>query len=337
MKAKVRFGRLVGCALAAALLFGLTTSARADTWRIATLAPDGSSWMKVLGRGAKEIKKATDGRVQLKYYTGGVQGDEKDAVRKMQVGQLDGAALTSVGLSQIVPSIRVLELPRLFQSEEELDYVRSKMWPIFRRRFAKKGYYLGVPGEVGYIYLYSNDPIKSRSDLGKLKMWRWTDDKLVRAMFKKLGVNGVPMGVPDVLPALNTGRINACYSSPYAMVALQWYTKVKYTTSEPLSYGIAATVIKKDKWDQLSSSDEKRIEKIYRVQGRLLRRIIRKDNRKAKKTLARTIETVKTPNNLVELLDENAREVWKEQAGKIYKQSDLAKVLSYRSAYRANN
>ena len=166
--------------------------------RLATLAPDGSSWMKILGKGAAEIDTKTTGRVKVKYYAGGVQGDERDVVRKMNLGQLDGGAFTSVGLSMVEESIRVLELPRMFASVEELDYVADKMWPYFQKKFEAKGFRLGDRGEVGWIYLMSKDELKSLADVKAQKIRLWGDDSLVKTMYKKLGVSGVPLGVLEV-------------------------------------------------------------------------------------------------------------------------------------------
>ena len=119
--------------LAALLVAATAGGAAADTLevRMATLAPDGSSWMKILNKGSAEVNAKTENRVTIKYYAGGVQGDERDVVRKINLGQLDGAALTSVGLSMVEESIRVLELPRLFNSVEELDYVADTVWPYY--------------------------------------------------------------------------------------------------------------------------------------------------------------------------------------------------------------
>lgn len=335
---KSRLGRAIACAVGAAALLsiGATGEASADTveWRIATLAPDGSVWMKVLSRGAAEVEKQTDGRVKIKYYAGGVQGDEKDAVRKMGLGQLDGAALTSIGLSLIDESIRVLELPRLFQDIKEMDHVRNKMWGKFRSRFKKKGYVLGDPGDVGWIYLYSNKEIKSHSDLKSLKLWRWGEDKIIKSMYKRLGLSGKSMGVPDVLPALNTGRINACYGSPVAMVSLQWYTKVKYSTSVALSYAIGSSVIRTEAWEKVSAADRKIIQKIFKVQSRKIRKAVRKDNKRAKKSMKRSVKEVTTPQALVDLIDETAKKVWEDGSGSVYPKKYLDKVLELRDAYR---
>lgn len=336
MMAKAMLGRLVAALAGAIFLVGAGSAAQADTWRIATLAPDGSGWMKVLGKGASEIEKATAGRVKLKYYTSGVQGDEKDVVRKMNMGGLDGGALTSTGLALIDESIKVLELPMLFESVEELDYVRKKMWPTFEKRFAKKGYKLGDPGDVGFIYFYSANPVDSADDLAKQKVWMWAEDPIVRAMFKKLGVNGVPLGVPDVLAALSTGRINAAYGSPLSTVALQWYTKIRYSTSMPMSYGIAATVIKMDKWNAMSAADRKNVQKILDIQGRLLRKQVRRDNKRAFKAMTRSgVKVVETPAAMVADFTKKAEQVWNELAGKVYSKQDLAQVLKYRAEFRA--
>ena len=330
--------RMVGAVAGAVMALGTARAAQAEEWRIATLAPEGSAWMKILGRGAEELAKATASRVSIKYYAGGVQGDEKDVVAKMQLGQLDGGAFTSVGLSLIDESVRVLELPMMFKSVEELDYARKKMWPTFRSRFAKKGYQLGEPGDVGFLYFYSNNEVKAIGDLGKAKVWLWGEDKLQKAMYKKLSVNGVPMGVPDVMPALNTGRINAFIASPLAAVALQWYTKAKFTTTMPMAYGIGATVIRKAVWDKMSAEDVKTAEKILKLQASKLRSTVRKDNDRAFKAITRGgIRVVETPASMVADFEKKAQEVWSEQAGKMYSKDDLANVMKCRDEYRAKH
>ncbi len=299
-------------------------SANAEDIRVATLAPDGSAWMKVLSKGAQKIESATEGRVKIKYYANGSQGDEKDVVRKLGLGQLDGAALTSVGLSLIEKSVRVLELPRLFRTEAEVDFVRGKMWKRIQKRFAKKGYQLAPKGgDVGWIYLYSNTPIKSLGDLKKVKMWRWSEDGIVKAMFGKLGINGVPLGVPEVMSALNTGRINAVYGSPVAMVALQWYTKIKYATSLPMSYGIGGSVMRTEVWNKISEADQKAITKILKSQAMILRRTIRKDNVRALKAMQKAgVKVIETPKDVVDAVDSAATGVWASKASK----SDLETV-----------
>lgn len=330
--------RLTSVAAGAAVALGLGGAAFAQKveQRVATLAPEGSAWMKILGRGAQELSEATQGRVTIKYYAGGVQGDEPDVVNKMLLGQLEGGAFTSIGLSLIDPSIRVLELPAMFRTVEEMDYVRKKMWPTFKARFAKKGYHLGEPGDVGFLYFYSNNPIKAMSDLGKAKVWLWGQDKIVKSMFKKLGVNGVPMGPPDVLPALTTKKISAAYGSPLAMVVMQWYTKVKYRTSMPMAYGIGASVFKLDAWNKISAEDRATAEKVLKIQAQKLRKAVRKDNERAMKTIAHAgVQTIESPAAMVADFEAKATATWNELAGTVYSKGDLEKVLKYRDEFRA--
>ncbi len=326
--------------LTAALAFASVRPAHADgvELRIASLAPENSPWMDVLDKAAGEIKDKTAGRVTLKYFPGGQQGDERDFVKKINLGQLDGAAVTAVGLAMIDESIRVLELPMMFKSVDELDYVADKMWPYFQKKFEKKGFKLNDRGEVGWVYFMSKNKIESLNDLKGQKLWLWGDDRLVTAMFKKLNLNGVPLGVPEVDAGLTTGRIDACYGSPVAAVALQWYTKIKYMTSMPMSFAIGATVISTKSYAKLSPDDVKTVEAIGLSSSRKLRKTIRKANDDSKDTMTRKgVTVVQTPVGMVDEFTKSSQESWKELVGKVYSQEELDMVLKYRDEYRAKH
>ena len=315
-----------------------TASAENVELRIATLAPAGSPWMNVLDKSAAEIKEKTAGRVTLKYFEGGQQGDERDFVRKIKLGQLDGAAVTAIGLSMIDESIRVLELPMMFTTVEEVDYVADKMWPYFQKKFEEKGFKLNDRGEVGWAYFLSKTKVQSLADLKGQKLWQWGDDRLVGAMFKKLGLNGVPLGVPEVDSSLTSGRITACYGSPVAAVALQWYTKVKFMTSMPMSYGIGATVVSLETIKKISAEDQKTVLAIGKAGSKKLRKVIRKANEDAKATMTRKgVTIVPSPAALVDEFTKNALEVHKQLVGTLYTQKELDMVLKYRDEFRAKN
>ncbi len=335
-----RMGHLLGVVAAAVVVFAGLGTAHAENveLRIATLAPPGSGWMKGLQAGAQALNKETDGRVKIKYYAGAVQGDERDAVRKMKLGGLDGVVVTGVGLAMIDKSIRILEMPRMFDSIEEMDYVRDRMWPYFQKRFERKGYILGAPADVGWVYFMSKSPVKSMSDLQKTKAWMWTDDKVVRTMFEKLKVSGVPLGVPDVLPSLQTGRIDACYGPPLAAMAFQWNTKIKYMTSMPMSYSVGSTILRKDIYEKISPADQKIEQQITWKLGRQLRKAIRRDNRDAQRAMTRKgVKIVTTPAAMIAAFDKAATEAWDELVGRIYTRKQLDLVLKYRAEYRAKH
>jgi TRAP-type transport system periplasmic protein len=323
-------------AITCAVLAAGASAAAADTLelRMASLAPSGSRWEKKLTEAANKVGKSTDGRVKVTYFWDGGQGDEIDSVRKIGTGQLDGAAVTSVGLGMIEKSIRVLELPRMFESVEELDYVSKKMWPSFQKKFEKKGYQLGPRGDVGWIYFLSKNEVKTLKSLKDQKVWYWSDDALVKAMFDELGIAGVPLGVPEVDSGLGH-TINACYGPPLAAMTLGWANKVKYMTSMPMSYAIGATVIKLDSLKKLSKDDKKTIDKITKNAAKELSKNVRKDNEEAKKQMKRKgIKIVDVDADMVAKFDAAAEKVWKKLVGKVYSQDDLDTVLKYRQEYR---
>ena len=306
--------------------------------RMATLAPPDSSWMKLLDKASAEMAEKTENRVTVKYYPGGVQGDERDVIRKVRLGQLDGGAVTAIGLAMIDESIRVLELPTMFDSVEEMEYVADKMWPYFQKKFEKKGFKLADRGEVGWVYFMSKNKVESLADLKGQKLWMWGDDALVGAMFKKLGLNGVPLGVPEVDGNLTSGKIDACYGSPLAAVALQWYSKVKFMTSMPSAFAIGATVVSLDALKKLSADDAKAVEDISRANAKKLRKVIRKANEDAKGTMSRKgVTVVQTPIAMVDEVTKKSTEIWNELAGKIYSKEELKMVLDARDEYRAKH
>lgn len=322
---------------AVSLLAARPVAAETVELRIATLAPGGSPWMAVLDKTAAEIKEKTEGRVTLKYFEGGQQGDERDFVRKIKLGQLDGAAVTAIGLSMIDESIRVLEVPMMFKNIDEADAVIDKMWPYFQKKFEKKGFKLNERGEVGWAYFLSKTKVESMAELKNLKLWQWGDDRLVGAMFKKLGLSGVPLGVPEVDSSLTSGRINACYGSPVAAVALQWYTKVKFMTTMPMSYGIGATIVRIESVQKISAADQKMVMEIGKAGSKKLRKVLRKANEDAKGTMTRKgVTIVQTPQTLVDEFTAKALEVQNElvKAG-VYSQEELDMVIKYRDEYRA--
>ncbi len=212
------------------------------------------------------------------------------------------------------------------------------MWRYFRKKFMKKGFYLATKGDIGHVYFYSKSPVKSVADLRNTKIWVWTDDEIARDLFKKVNIVGVPMGVPDVLAGLTTGRVSAAYASPLAAVALQWNTKIKYMTSMPLSYSIGASIVRKETWEKASEEDRKITRKLLKKQAKLMRRTVRRDNKTARKQMIRKgVKVIETPPDMIRQFDDASKKVWQSLVGKVYSQKELDMVLKYRQEYRDKN
>ena len=148
--------------LVAVLLFFLVLPAahaeEAYVLKFATLAPLGTTWMNIITDWANQVEKESRGRLKFKLYGGGVSGDEPDVLRKIRFGQLHGGAMTGHGIGYIYSPTRVLEIPFLFRSYDEVDHVRAQLMPEIREGFRQNGFELLGWMEVGFIQLFSRNP-----------------------------------------------------------------------------------------------------------------------------------------------------------------------------------
>ncbi|MEZ5540951.1 MAG: TRAP transporter substrate-binding protein DctP [Pseudomonadota bacterium] len=215
------------------------------TWELkfATLAPAGTTWVKLLEDWGEQVKAASGGRLVFKIYPGGVQGDEPDVLRKIRFGQLQGGAFTGYGIGQIYSPARVLELPFLFEGIDEIDYVRERLMPSIEQGYRDSGYELVGWMEVGYIYFFSKEPIATLDNLRQRRIWFWQGDPLGKAFFDAAGLAPVPLSIIDVYTSLSTGMIDTVYAPPLGAIALQWFTKTQYITNVPMANGIGSLVV----------------------------------------------------------------------------------------------
>lgn len=259
-------GRVIALLIAVFGGLALTQPLHAATKiKIATLAPEGSDWMKKMRAGGKEIKTLTDGRVELKFYGGGVMGNDKKVLRKMRIGQLHGGAFTAAGLAERYKDIQLYGLPLLFQSQAEVDHVREAMDDRIEAGLAKVGLRSFGLASGGFAVMMSNEPVRSLDDLRGKKVWVPEGDAISYATMKRLGLAPVVLPLTDVLTGLQTGLIDIIGSSPVAAVVLQWHTKVKFVSELPVSYVFATLVIDEKILARLSDEDQKIVADVMRA------------------------------------------------------------------------
>jgi TRAP-type transport system periplasmic protein len=324
--------------LFAVLIVGVSPAQAEKKHRIkfATLAPEGSSWMKSMHTFARKVKAATDGNVTFRFYAGGVSGDEKDVIRKMRIGQLHGAGFTGVGLGEILPEVRVLDLPFLFDTDEEVEHVYDKMNAHFKDRYAKKGYVLLGWVPVGWVHFFSQKPINSVDDLRESKPWMWEGDPLVEQAYKGLGVQPIPLSITDVMLSLQTGMINTVYSSTQGALALQWFTKVKHVTQLRMGYATGGILISKKKFDKLPKAYQEAVKKIGAECLDELVQLIQQDNLKARKVLEENnVQWVDLPDDKeMQRFHEAGVAARKNLAGKYISPATLDMVLGHLEEFR---
>lgn len=266
-------------------ILGLSTAIEAKTFKIATIVPDGTTWMKKIRAGASLIKKETNGRVKFKFYTGGVMGSSQSILKKMRIGQLHGGALTGGGLATVYPDIQIYSLPFLFHDFAEVDYVRKTMDPMIMAGLDANGLKgLGL-SEGGFAYFMSNNKIRSVDDLIRLKNWLPAGDQISQTVYEAAGISPVPLALSDVYTGLQTGLIDTVASNPTSAIAFQWHTKVKYVTDIPLIYLVGTFVMDKKAFDKIKPEDQAIVAKIMGDVFKELDTLNRKDNMQARDAL----------------------------------------------------
>lgn len=224
--------------------------------KIATLAPENSSWMKEMRAGAEEISKRTEGRVQLKFYGGGVMGNDRKVLRKMRIGQLHGGSFTPSGLAERYPDLNLYGMPLVFNSLEEVDYIRARFDERLNSGLQEAGLVgFGITGG-GFAKIMSNEPVRTREDLEGRKVWVPEGDSVTLSAMQAMELSPVVLPITDVLTGLQTGLIEVIGTPPVAAVALQWYTKVRYLTDFPVTYTYAVLVVEKKIFDRLEAADQ---------------------------------------------------------------------------------
>ncbi len=255
------------------------------TLTIATLAPEGSTWMRVFESWGRAVRLRTHKQLALRFYPGGVQGDEAEVIHKIQSGRLDGAAVTAVGLGQIAPQALVFQIPGLIHGYDELDNARRGMNTEMTGLFDAAGFTLVGWADVGIARPFSVEAIHGPADLARMHPWLWPDDRVGPALLDVLNAHGVRLQVPEVLTALQTHRIDAFVASPVATLALQWNTQVHFMTNLDTAITIGATVFGSRQFNSLTPEQQQIVRETATQFHALLVRNLRNDEHTALQTL----------------------------------------------------
>lgn len=274
------------------LALGLALPAGAQTLKIATLAPDGSSWMRELRAAAAEVREATGGRVEVKYYPGGVMGNDAVVLRKMRLGQLQGGVLTASELSVVYPDAQVYSLPFLFEGWDQARAARRAVDPLLARGFEAKGLHLLGVSEVGFAYLMGARPLRERADVAGIKLWVPNNDAIAIRTFELGGVSPVPLPIGDVFTALQTGMVDTVANTPGGAIALQWHGRIKHVVDLPLSFVVGYLVLDQKAWAKLSAEDQAAVSKAFAEAGRRMDDNARRDDAAALEALRKQGVTV---------------------------------------------
>lgn len=246
----------LGSLLVVGLLFATATASAGQVIKLATLVPDRSVWGNPLRDMGAAWKEQTAGRVLLRIYPDGIQGDDVAMVRKMRIGQLHAATMTIAGLTEIDPAFSVLAIPLFFSTDDELLYVLKKLEPEFRRRLEAKGFVLLHWGHGGWLHLFSTKKVTTVDDFKTVKFFVWAgDDRMVR-WWKDNGFRPVALAGTDIMPSLQTGVIEALPSTPLAALSLQWFRSTPNMLDLRIAPLVGASVMTSRAWKKISDVDQ---------------------------------------------------------------------------------
>jgi TRAP-type C4-dicarboxylate transport system substrate-binding protein len=257
--------RLLAGAAAALLLtptaYDSANAAETQYLRIATLAPRDSDLAKSFTKLDRGLRSATHNGWAVRLYPSGVAGDEIDVIRKMRVGQMDASVITSIGLSQIVREVDVLNAPGLINDYKQLEAVQNALTPEWDKSFDKAGFKLLAWGETGQYRWFSKDVITKPSDIKSMRPWVWPASHVQKELFHVIGASGIPLGVPEVYGALQTGMVDMVINTAVAMVSLQWHANLKHVSAKPLGgVLVGAMLMNGDKWKALPADAQAQIQ-----------------------------------------------------------------------------
>ncbi len=306
------------------------------TIKFATLAPEGSTWMNVMRELDKEIREKSNNRLKFEIYAGVVSGDEKDVIRKIRIGQLHAGGFSGVGMGQILPEVRALDLPFLFDNRDEIDHIYNTFFEYFSNAFHKKGYTLLGWVEIGPVHIFSNKPIAAINDMDGIKMWMWEGDPLANEMIKALGLSPYPLSITDVLISLQTGLIDTVYGSPLAAISLQWFTKIKYISMYPLGNASGAVLISNKFFNKLPPDLKDLLMNLSKKHFSRLITLTREDNDKSIQVMEKTgITLVKKPDGKdLEAFSKAGKTVRDNLVEKLYSRELLEKIISSLNSFR---
>lgn len=284
--------------LSAILLLALTsvTLAQTQTLRFATLAPDGSPWMRELRMAAEQVKVETQGRVEIRFFPGGVMGNDQAVIRRIrQGGQLQGGVLTSSELSIVYPDAGVYTLPFLFRDWAKVDQVRPKVDPLLAKGFAERGFHMLGAAGIGFAYLMSTKPMTGVEDVKRAKLWVPQNDVVAEMTFREGGASPIPLPIGDVFTSLQTGMVDMVANTPAGAVALQWHGKLRTLYDLPLAYVLGFIVVDQRAWGRIAALDQTIIDRIFKSAATRVDQRIRRDDVAALEAMKRQGLVVVSP------------------------------------------
>lgn len=306
------------------------------TIKIGTLAPEKTPWIEIPRNYIiPRILDATNGKVKLVFYTSGVMGDDPDVVRKMRLGQLQGCGCTATGLYILAPELSVFSLPFLFSDYDEVNYVIEKMKPDIESILKRKNLFLFSMIHTGFMFIFSKEEINSLNLMRKQKMLTWFG-KIEQETLRSLGINPIPLSVPEVVVSLRSGLINAHFSPPVWSLSAQSYLSTPFCVEPPFFYSPGGVIVDSDSIKGIPTEAISLTKEVMGITEKYWSEAVIEYEKKAMSAFKEAgIKFVKMEESDVKEVKKKAEEVWFRLADEgLYPRDFLEKLLKFREEFR---
>jgi len=319
-----------------AFLMVLPTSAK-TILRLGTLAPDGSAWHKVLKQLAFDIKKETGGQVIVRLYAGGMVGSEAEMIRKMRIGQLQGAIISNAGLGGIDPAVYAVSVPMMFDSFEEWDHVRNQINPDLSEKLRARKFEVLTWSYVGWMYLFSKTQLALPDQLEKLKLASMVDEPATNDIARWAGLNPVPITVVDMLVSMQTGLVEACYMPTILAEGSQLYRYAGFMLRVPWAPLQGAIVLSDAAWSKVKPEHRDTLKRLSIEAGKTLVGVTRESEIKSLEAMkARGLSVTEPKADDTASWREHFEQIWPRLRGELVPSDTFDQVLRFRDEYRAS-
>jgi TRAP-type C4-dicarboxylate transport system substrate-binding protein len=335
------FERIISVAVFCVLAVG----ARAQKIDMATLAPADSTWFKVMENMGAQWKKISGGAVNLVIHPGGVLGDEPECVRRLDHHSIQAAGLSGAGLGDIDAGVACLQIPMMFDSYEELDYVRDRITPKLEERLLHKGYVVLSWSDVGWVQFFSTTPVQKLDDLRKLRLFTWSGDATEEELWRVNHFRVVPLPATDIITQLKMHNLDAVPETALYAETTQLYSLTPYMCDVKWAPLVGATIISKGAWEKIPASQRGPMLASARNSGDALKADIRSQGARAVATMMAGQPGKKASKLTVTHPDAIALAEWRKQTEAMYpKMKDkmvppdlFAEVQKLRDEYRSQH
>jgi TRAP-type C4-dicarboxylate transport system substrate-binding protein len=268
-------------ALLSLLLLSAVARAEPVVLRLATAVPEGTEWARVGKAFARDVEELTRGQVKVKWYLGGIAGNELQMLDRVKRDQLDGVGSGGVVCQRMAPTIRVTRMVGLIHTRAEAELVVTRLKPILDEEFKRNGFVNLWEAGLGTSLIFSRSPVQTMEDLKKARLWTWDIDNAFSGGLRALGIPVVTSSLDDAAHAYDSGTSDGFITMPVAALAFQWSAQTRYLTNLPMGFLSACFLMSNRTFDalpvehqqairQASAKFQARMEEVGRSQDRAL-------------------------------------------------------------------